>query len=300
MGKKQKKSLNRISLVVGVHPENFLLQDKRFMKPICHQNDENGEITGSMIVQELDCIKLNKNREATYYLPNNIALLLSTCERALILAKNIYDQKLINPSFEVSYKKMVGDKKKTITEVSSLICDYLENIQTAIVFGYTALETFSNLSIPSNYKYETEKNQKGIIEIFDKKAIERWLTLKEKIKNVLTDVYKTSKIDKQKWWGHFSNLEKYRNDIIHQKSIDRTDFYKEYFDPGIFEICKSPEKVILFFHDSLAENNRTNPIWPWLNSPTSMPINRSFNSQYFEVMGNIHEDIAKESSHIRK
>ena len=120
-----------------------------------------------------------------------------------------------------------------------------------------------------------------------------WLTLKTKIKNILTDIYKTSKVDKQRWWGHFTNLEKYRNDIIHQKSIDSTEFYKSYFKSGIFDVCNSQVEVIRFFHDSHAEHNRTNPIWPWLEGFTGIPINMSYDATKFEVVGNLYEGIKK-------
>ena len=170
-------------------------------------------------------------------------------------------------------EKIQGDKKEFLNEISSKVCDYIEQLQTAIVFGYTALETFANLSIPDDYTYETTKNPKGIIETYDKTAIERWLSLKTKLQYILKEIYETKNPEHQKWWGHFSNLEKHRNDIIHQKSIDSTSFYKEYFKKNIFQVCESPLSVIKFFYEAHAENNRTNPIWPWLvNDKNYFPI----------------------------
>ena len=55
---------------------------------------------------------------------------------------------------------------------TKIIYNYIEEIQTAIVFGYTALEAFSNLSIPEKYVYTAKPNSKGIVEAFDKMAIE--------------------------------------------------------------------------------------------------------------------------------
>lgn len=293
MSKKKNKGNNRLSLVVGINPSRSQPRDKRFMKPVCHQQYKNGKLTASMLVQDLDSVALDRNRRATYFVPNNIALLLSTSKKVLNSARNIYNKQLSNSDFEIDFEKMGGDRKQTIGVVSSIICDYLENIQTSIVFGYTALESFINLSIPEDYQYITDKNSKGISEIYDKKAIERWLTLKTKIRHILTDIYKTKRIDKQKWWGHFANLEKYRNDIIHQKSIDHTEFYKTYFKSGIFDVCNSPVEVIRFFHDSHAEQNKTNPIWPWLEGTTTVPINLSYDASKFEVVGNLYEGIKK-------
>lgn len=289
----KKKKIERLSIVVGIDPKNYEVSDQRLMKPVCHQQHENGRLTGSMLVQEIDSVVLDRKRTATYFVPNNIALLLSTSKKTLMTAKGIYDSYLINKDIEINLKKLSGDKKTAMNEISSKVCDYLEFIQTAIVFSYTALEAFANLSIPDDYKYVTPKNSRGISETYDKKAIERWLTLKTKIKNVLVAIYNTPKAENQPWWGHFSNLEKYRNDIIHQKTIDSTKFYKTYFKSSIFSVCRSPIEVIQFFHDSHAAQDRTNPIWPWLKENNGLPINRSYDSQHFEVVGNMYEGIKK-------
>jgi hypothetical protein len=214
-------------------------------------------------------------------------------EKALNEAKKIYTSNFTNQEIELDLDKMNGDRKMMMNQASSLVCDYLESIQTSIVFGYTALEAFVNLSIPEDFTHTTEKNSKGISEVFDKKAIERWLPLKTKIKNILTEIYSTKRIDSQKWWGQFLNLEQYRNDIIHQKSISHTEFYKVYFKQNIFSVCKSPTDVIRFFHDSHAEDNRTNPIWPWMEGAESLPVNTSYDQSKFEVVGNMYEGIRK-------
>jgi hypothetical protein len=291
----KKNSNSRLALVVGVQPENFEVSDHRLMKPVCHQQFDNGQLTGSMLVQEIDSVPLGTSRKATYFLPNNIALLLSTSEKALESAKEIYQKYLTNQKYEVDLENLDRDRKAGMNEISSVVCDYLEYIQTAIVFGYTAIEAFVNLSIPDNYEYTATKKTKGIKEIYDKKAIERWLSLKIKINSILVEIYDTPKADKQVWWGHFSNLEKYRNEIIHQKTIDSTEFYKVYFRNSIFEICKSSKKVIHFFHDCHAKQDRTNPIWPWLKNSKGLPINRSYDPQDFKVVGNMYEGIKKKS-----
>ena len=248
-----------------------------------------------MLIQDIDKVSLNKKSNITYFVPNNVALLLSVSEKAFIAAKKIYTEKLSTSDVILDFEKIDGDRKKMMNDASSLVCDYLENIQTSIVFGYTALEAFTNLSIPEDYTYTTGKNNKGISEIYDKKVIERWIPLKIKIKKILTKIYNTGKIENQKWWGQFSKLEKYRNEIIHQKSILHTEFYKVYFKQNIFNVCMSPNEVILFFYNSHAENNRTNPIWPWMGDSKSLPINISYEKSEFEVIGNLYEGIKNKS-----
>lgn len=293
MSKKRKDRDGKLALVVGTTPDRFNLADSRLMKPVCHQTYEGGALQGSMLIQDIDKVSLSKKNNITYFVPNNVALLLSVSEKALNEAKKIYTSNFTNQKIELDLDKMNGDRKVMMNQASSLVCDYLESIQTSIVFGYTALEAFVNLSIPENFTHTTEKNSKGISEVFDKKAIERWLPLKTKIKNILTEIYSTKRIDSQKWWGQFLNLEHYRNDIIHQKSISHTEFYKVYFKQNIFSICKSPTDVIRFFHDSHAEDNRTNPIWPWMEGAESLPVNTSYDSSKFEVVGNMYEGIKK-------
>lgn len=293
MSKKRKGRDGKLALVVGTTPDRFNLTDSRLMKPVCHQTYEGGALQGSMLMQDIDKVSLSKNNNITYFVPNNVALLLSVSEKALNEAKRIYTNNFTNQEIELDLDKMNGDRKMMMNQASSLVCNYLENIQTSIVFGYTALEAFVNLSIPEDFTHTTEKNSKGISEVFDKKAIERWLPLKTKIKNILTEIYSTKKIDSQKWWGQFLNLEQYRNDIIHQKSISHTEFYKVYFKQNIFRVCKSPTDVIRFFHDSHAKDNRTNPLWPWMEGAESLPVNTSYDSSKFEVVGNMYEGIKK-------
>lgn len=238
------------------------LTDRRFMKPISYRSPK-----GNLLVQEIEEVNLNRKCTINYYVPNNIALLLSVSEKALFEAKKIYSTHLINQG-PVQRSEV---KDPLIESRSIVVCDYLEKIQTSIVFGYTALEAFANLSIPDSHIYQANMNSKGISEVFDKLAIERYTSLKIKMKDILPKVYKAGDVTSQIWWGHFANLEQYRNDIIHQKTISHTDFYKVYFKESIFKICACPNDVIRFFHDSHAEDDKTNPIWPWLEGVETVP-----------------------------
>jgi hypothetical protein len=293
MSKKKKVNDGKQGLVVGTTTDRYRLVDNRLMKPVCHQSYESGALKGSMLIQDIDKVSLNKKSNITYFVPNNIALLLSVSNKSLQEAKKIHSKYFSNKEIELDLDKMTGDRKEMMNNASSLVCDYLESIQTSIVFGYTALEAFVNLSIPDDYEYTVEKNSKGISETYDKKAIERWLPLRTKVKSILTGIYNTKKIESHKWWGSFLNLESYRNEIIHQKSISHTEFYKVYFKQSIFSVCSSPVELITFFHDSLAEENKTNPLWPWLEGLETLPINREYDSSKFEVIGNMYEGIKK-------
>lgn len=290
---KNNKANGKMELVVGLFPEQYKIHDSRFNKPICHQKYENGNLTGSMLLQEIDISNV-MNKEITYFSPNNIGLLLSINLNFTEKAKKIFNDNFLSQKVNLSFQKTGSDKKEFLNSISSTVCDFIEAIQIAIVFGYTALETFANLSIPENYSYELNNKTKGIKEVYNKDAIERWLTLKIKFQDILSNIYNTPKIESQNWWGHFSNLEQFRNNIIHQKTINQTDFYKSYLKESIFNICNCPKNVIKFFYEIHAEKNKTNPIWPWLiNDKNYFPISKDYNSENFEVIGNLYEGIKK-------
>jgi hypothetical protein len=285
---------HKTGLIVGLYPEQYQIADPRLNKPVCIQKIEDGKITGSMLLQDLETAPIEKDKAITYFCPNNIAILLSISSNSLGKAKKLYDKFFQSPSMEFRLEKIEGDKKAFLNRVSSTVCDYIESVQAAIVFAYTALETFANLSIPEKYQYQTINKSKGITEIYNKVAIERNLSLKVKVQHILQEIYHTEKPERQRWWGHFSNLERHRNDIVHQKTINSTSFYKEYFKRTIFRACESPLPIIKFFYQAHAKHNRTNPIWPWLvNEKNYFPVNTQFNSRKFEVLGNIHEGIKK-------
>ncbi len=283
----------KLTLVVGINPDNYQIEDQRLRKPVWHQKLKDGQIVGSGLLQELDQIKIN-NKELTYFQPNNIAVLLSIAKKQLDNAKSFFNEKFNTGSLEFSYNHFEGDKKKFIGEKSIALCDYIELIEISVVFSYTAIEAFANISIPATYKYNYKNKKKGTEEIYDKSSMERWITLKEKISTILPQIYSVKKPTQKKWWADFIKLEHYRHNIIHQKSIDSTEFYKQYFEKDIFRICGIAEIVIQYFYDETAKQNRTHIMWPWLKKDKSeFPISFVFDNLNAEVIGNLYEGITK-------
>ena len=187
-----KKKNYKIGLVVGLFPEQYRIADPRLNKPVCHQQIEEGKVTGSMLLQDLEIATIDGGKEVTYFCPNNAAVLLSVSSKALGKAKELYKKFFRAPDMEFRIEKIEGDKKAFLNQVSSEVCDYIEYVQTSVVFAYTALETFTNLSIPEGYLYQTENKSKGVKETYDKNAIERWLSLKVKVQHILTEIYATT------------------------------------------------------------------------------------------------------------
>ncbi|WP_104382598.1 hypothetical protein [Sphingobacterium sp. HMA12] len=281
--------MSKQGLVYCIQPEQYDVFDERISKPICIKQVENGIEKGSMVFQELDEVNFAKN-PLTYFPPNNVGLLLSICKRHLVDAKKLFKEYIDPHIVNHSFVDAETNKKEFLKEKSKIVADYIEAIQICIVFGYTALETFSNLSITETYQYKVNVKSRGVVELYDKKAIERWVSLADKLSKILPEIYETKKIETTKFWSYFIKLEKYRHDIIHQKTIERTDFYKTYFNKDIFEICASAEYVLKFFYEAHSDKQRTNPLWPWLiNKDKEFPVTFDFKSENYEVVGNLFE-----------
>ncbi|MBV7320316.1 MULTISPECIES: hypothetical protein [Bacillus subtilis group] len=282
-------------LVISKHPDDYKPFDIRANKPICYKGDTIKGETGSIVLQEIENVGFSskpkgKKNTIDYFAPNNVGILLSIANKALLSAKKIFQEKL-NPNtvnhFEDDNK---FGREETIIQNSGMMYDFIESVQVGIVFGYTALETFANLSIPQNYEYKSDMNNKGIIEIYDKSAIERWITLRMKISEILVKIYDTDSIKNKKIWNDFLEFEKLRHEIIHQKSVEDTKFYHKYFKRDFFRICEVPEKIISFFYEEYEGKEKTNPLWPWIiNTEGGIPISYKFKAEQFEIIGNIYE-----------
>jgi hypothetical protein len=281
-----------LSLIVAIHPNNYTVKDQRIRKPIWHQKRLNGKIIGSGLFQELDEIKIGNNK-VTYFQPNNIGVLLSISKKHLEKAQDYFDKHFENAPV-LDYQQFDGDRKMFISERSTEICDYIELLETTIVFSYTAIEAFANISIPFDYKYNFINPKTRKEEIYDKVTIERWISLKDKLSILLPDIFNVKKPTRKKWWNDFIKLEKSRHDIIHQKTIDSTEFYKKYFSSDIFKVCDIPDTIIKYFFDETAKQNKTHIMWPWLKKEIKeFPIRFISGNVNAEVVGNLYEEIKK-------
>lgn len=115
------------------------------------------------------------------------------------------------------------------------------------------------------------------------------MQLRKKIKEILVDVYKTKSMNKD-LFDKYLKFEEIRNDIIHQKSIDHTDFYEKYFKRDVFDYCRNPEEVILFFFKEREIKDYTNHLWPWIvNEENDFP-SRIWDPNYMGIDGEIYVD----------
>lgn len=260
------------AVILGHKIQDYNLFDLRSMKPKFYEKaDHEG-----YLIQELDQCNLDSDTGLKYFIPNSISLSISVCKKNMDHAKHLYRENILpNSGSDLITDKIDINK---INDVSTLVYDFLELVQTSIVFAYISLESFANLSIPEDYQFK-KSNNKGIEEIYNKGAIERWITLDQKLSIILKEIYKTNEIKTTKIWKQFKYLEALRHQIIHQKSIVNIEYFKMYFNPKIFEISTIPNEVISFYENQHMASNQTNPIWPFKNSTINTIPSTKYNSQ---------------------
>ncbi len=183
------------------------------------------------------------DKNISYTAPNNISLSLSLMKKSLNEARKIYKRLIL---------KVPGKKVEIKSEIRAELYNYFEILQTSIIFSYIAIEGFSNAVIPENYLHE-RVNEKGIKETLTKENIERWMSTSEKVGTILPLILKTSDIRAENYWATFKELEQLRNDIVHQKTIEKgtkldTKVFNQMLNPKVFERIASSIKVIDFFY----------------------------------------------------
>ncbi|GEO06137.1 hypothetical protein AAE02nite_38010 [Adhaeribacter aerolatus] len=278
LSKADKKSGKKL-LCIAVSTEGFNVFNKRLKRPI-HFIERDG--TGEGLFQEGDELKIGQ-KKIEYFSPNNIGILLSIATKSQLEARNLLHK--------IKRRQNLANPLDNIKESSEDICNYIEQIQTSIVFTYTTIEAFVNLSIPDYYECFEIKKESGVYyeRKYTRDAIERLIPLKTKIKEILPDIYDTSAIENEKFFTNFALLEELRNKIIHQKSIEHTDLYKEYFRESIFKICNVSNELISFFYENCEKDFTTNPIWPWIDGKENILPKSTFNSKDFQVVGSIYD-----------
>ena len=216
-----------------------------------------------VLLQYVDEIMLEKHR-FSYFTPNSVALFFSLAEKSGVAAMGLLEQ-IKSRAKEDSHIDTYNTK--ALIDDSKLVCEYLEQIQTAVVFSFTAIESFVNISIPSEYIYEVKTSKKT--EIYNKEQIERWVTWKDKLSKIIVDIYKTTKIENEKYWALFLKLVDLRNNIIHQKSTNDTLYIEKLFEDNVFDVCCSANQVYGFFIKNALSRFRSKPemlgredLWP--------------------------------------
>jgi hypothetical protein len=179
-------------------------------------------------------------------IPNDVALYSSLCLKSLSKARKFLNKKI--PNLKKGYTDYFIRSEVELSE----FYDYFEDIIAAAIFAYTALEAFANICIPWNFKITEIDRKTSLPIIYSKADIEYKFPLRKKLKEVLKVILNTSHPEKENWWGHFINLEKLRNEIIHTKQVESKVKYTKLLSSKTFEDIESHREVIGFYGDFIA------------------------------------------------
>jgi hypothetical protein len=194
---------------------NHPISDKRKKKPKVYSIQD---IQQDITMQNIETYKIGKS-ELRFDTPNITSIFLSVSDKEFQKAKIIYNALI--KSKETSRKLHVFSDEETV-----MLYDYLEHIQTSIIALYSAIESLVNSLIPDEYEYE-QNNGKGVKEVWNKNAIERWKLTKEKLKDIIPKALNITSPSNYKCWTRFTQFEELRNDLIHVKSTSITNVDRE-------------------------------------------------------------------------
>ncbi|WP_201526423.1 MULTISPECIES: hypothetical protein [Psychrobacter] len=223
------------------------LLDMRFLPPkILVPDDIEDYKFLSRSIEEVD---IKKNR-VKFLTPSMVALQINIANEALreVKALNNRIQSLYSEqdlSSESTGESLIGHTLE--------IYSFIEHAQKAIIFSFTALETFINLSIPHDFIWEKRTTRKT--EVYNKEQVERYVSWKEKINLVVTDIYKVPQIKQMDFWSDLIELLDVRNRLIHIKSSDDTEVLTDLLNKNIFKICFSSQEYINYISENVVEND---------------------------------------------
>lgn len=214
-----------------------------------------------MVLQESIDTKIG-NKKISLSRPNEISLSMyitnSSLKKSQALRKSIL-------------QKIGKDKSKNFFEDDVVeIYDYLEEVQKVIVFSYKAIEAMCNSAIPDDYVYKKSSYKNGVVEVYNKLGIERWVSTTDKVSKILPDIYRCDSPAKKSFWGNFKKLEELRNEIIHSKSSSTSQVLSELLSSDIDKYVKSCEALLKFFF----EQDRGNPLFPLIPGITEIVVSK--------------------------
>lgn len=174
------------------------------IRVLTHVVSGNGAPPGSYVYTS---IKIPHDKTAVIFPePSASALFLSQAHRAYKEALESYS--LVKRSFE----------EASLLD-AHVLYDYLERMSIAVVFGYSAVEAFTNELIPEDAQHETIR--RGVVRLYGKEDIERYLSLDEKLDKVLPTITHKRSPRGSTTWQKYIELRRLRDRLIHLKGKDR-------------------------------------------------------------------------------
>ena len=154
VGIHMKNNNEKIALVSEFKEESFKLLDIRFLPPkILVPSDLDNYKFISRDVEEVNI----ENSKIQFLTPSMVALQINIANESIRKVKKLKDRIKIIPSEQEKDDRELGEKMIGHTLE---VYEFIEQAQKSIIFSFTALETFVNLSIPKDFIWEKTTTRK--------------------------------------------------------------------------------------------------------------------------------------------
>lgn len=170
--------------------EDFLFLSEDTRLPSGQIAKKGSQITKHSVAQ------LTSKKQVLIALPNATALFLNASRRSWEEAKSLRQHSNIDHSI----------KSEVTFTTRSESFDYLERVMESVIMAHTALEAFVNEKIPDDFLYHTHRRSPVILETMGKKEIERYLSLDEKLSDVLPECLGIASPKGTRCWEGFVKL----------------------------------------------------------------------------------------------
>lgn len=184
---------------IALTAEDFVTPDGKKMK------------AGS-VVEMAGFVQLDKE-VISFPVPNPVALYISLARKAGTKGKAaIKLLKHLEPSS--------GQFKRLKNEDEEIFFDGIEQLVACVIFSYSALEAFANISLPNEFSYQRPRGDKKCTEVFSRDQVERYLSLSEKLDKLLPQVFDIVSPKGTSSWQKFVDLQRLRDRFVHLKFDD--------------------------------------------------------------------------------
>lgn len=210
--------------------------------------------------------RYDKKRLLTFPMPNVTAMCLDQAYTAWVES-----QHFLQTAEFLDFPEAHAPDGTIRPKEDYIFFDLLQKRMIAIVFAYTALESFANESIPDDFIFRKQRDDKRCTEEYTKEQTEH-LSLDIKLHEVLPLIFHTRSPKGGTIWNKYLFIKKLRDRIIHMKTkdrmssrVDEENIWKELLDQSYPNVAIEAKAIIGYFLNTLDETER--PRWyrkfPW-------------------------------------
>jgi len=207
---------------------------------------------GDFIVMLPDPVSLNLNNEQNFIdKSEKLKERINKVRGFIVFSKILTEEKIAGKSKEEIHS-MDPDADFFRELDNDKVFEYIQTSMGVVVSLITAVESFVNLIIPHDHSIE-RTNSKGVVEILDKTAMVRKLSIIDKLELVATVKGKDS-LKQQKFWATFKIIKDLRDDIIHFKKMNDkinkmwTPIVVSFLDSDLQDFFNQTVSMISFLH----------------------------------------------------